>query len=72
MDEQIKDPGEFEVTELDDNTLDGVSGGGEELQSNGNCSCPPGSSAGSGYTNGNCSCDGSGSGLDQPFEQSLG
>jgi hypothetical protein len=43
--------GEFDVTELDDQDLEQVAGG-----SNGNCSCPAGSTATGTYDNGNCSC----------------
>lgn len=43
--------GEFEVAELDDKDLEQVTGG-----SNGNCSCPAGSTATGPYDNGNCSC----------------
>jgi bacteriocin-like protein len=43
----------IEVTELDDKDLEQVVGG-----SNGNCSCPPGSTATGSYDNGNCSCSG--------------
>ncbi|MBW8879003.1 MAG: hypothetical protein JF614_29025 [Acidobacteria bacterium] len=45
----------MEVTELDDKDLEQVAGG-----SNGNCSCPPGSTATGTYDNGNCSCTGKG------------
>lgn len=57
---EMKDPtaglDEFEVTELDDDALDAVAGGAEGT--NGNCSCPAGTTPPPGYDNGNCSCDG--------------
>jgi hypothetical protein len=54
--------GEFEVTELDDQDLEQVSGG-----SNGNCSCAPGSTATGAYDNGNCSCTG-GAGFEEKID----
>jgi hypothetical protein len=68
-DERTPEIGEaFEVTELDDKELEDVAGGNDVLASNGNCSCPVGSSAPAGYTNGNCSCTGSGSGGEEAVQ----
>jgi hypothetical protein len=46
-----------EVTELDEGSLEGVSGGSEEA-SNGNCGCSAGSTYSGTPTNGNCGCGG--------------
>jgi|CXWL01.1.fsa_nt_gi hypothetical protein len=48
----------FEVTELDDQDLEDVSGGATSAASNGNCSCPAGTTPPGGFDNGNCSCSG--------------
>jgi hypothetical protein len=54
MDETRKALENFEVTELDDRDLEGVSGGAEASCTNGNCSCPPGTYDPNGCSNSNC------------------
>jgi hypothetical protein len=53
----MSEPGDFEVTELDDKDLEEVAGGLAQT-GNTNCGCAPGYPVPSGDNNGNCGCSG--------------
>lgn len=59
VEDPVKSPEGIEVTELDDQDLEGVAGGDAEIVAgeDGNCGCSPGRPVPAGtWQNGNCNC----------------